>query len=361
MELKPWHIRQPLRIGAQLRSQPLFTILNSSVKFRLMEPLEKESPQNINERSGKGHMIRTKCPGCGKLKTEEERIEDGCLRAVTLEDGSKSFADLGLKDELLRGIEAFGLSEPSEIQQLAIPSLLQRDSMHIRHFSKSGKSLALAISALQLIDTTIPFFQVVILVAPHFKLEVLADEMQQLAAFMPDIKTLAISSPPNIRVVAEKMRAGPHHILIASPWKFRYFAETGGPMDSWEIQGLGMDFSKVKYVMFDDITEMAYSSVTGDERYRGFVKTIAENLNTDVNIVTTNCTTESEFEEALSAFRKCPRKVIAARATWYSETLPVYTLREEARRDHLMKGKSPGGYRFGNALPPDVKPEASNC
>jgi hypothetical protein len=133
--------------------------------------------------------------------------------------------------------------------------------MHTPHFSKCGKSLTLAISARQLIDTTIPTFQVVILAAPRFKPQELAAEIEQLAAFMPGVKLLAIAIPSPIWTAAGKIwTGGSHHILLVSPWKFSYLAETGGLIDRMEIQWLGLDFSKVKYLMFDDITEMTVSN-----------------------------------------------------------------------------------------------------
>jgi superfamily II DNA/RNA helicase len=77
--------------------------------------------------------------------------------SAAAEDTSKpervpTFDEMGLKDELLRGIYAYGFEKPTEIQGSVIPSLSARRDVIGQAQAGSGKTAAYAISILQAID-----------------------------------------------------------------------------------------------------------------------------------------------------------------------------------------------------------------
>lgn len=75
----------------------------------------------------------------------------------------ESFDDMNLKEELLRGIYAYGFEKPSAIQQRAImPCILKRDVI-AQAQSGTGKTATFSISILQQIDTSIRECQALIL------------------------------------------------------------------------------------------------------------------------------------------------------------------------------------------------------
>lgn len=74
-----------------------------------------------------------------------------------------SFENMGLKDELLRGIFACGFEVPSPIQQRGIePVVAGKDSI-VQAQSGSGKTATFAIAALQLVDTDCDDCQIIVL------------------------------------------------------------------------------------------------------------------------------------------------------------------------------------------------------
>ncbi|KAM3177316.1 translation initiation factor eIF4A [Hymenolepis weldensis] len=78
-------------------------------------------------------------------------------------DAVGSFDDLGLKDEVLRGIYQYGFERPSAIQQRAIlPCLLGRDVI-AQAQSGTGKTATFTISILQRIDPTVSQCQALVL------------------------------------------------------------------------------------------------------------------------------------------------------------------------------------------------------
>ncbi|KAF2473930.1 P-loop containing nucleoside triphosphate hydrolase protein [Lindgomyces ingoldianus] len=281
-------------------------------------------------------------------------------RVVVVEKGFKAFADMGLKSEILEGIESFGLSEPAEIQQLAIPHLLERKSLHIRHVSKSGKSLAIIIALLQLVDPTGPDFQITVLLRTREQVRQFADTMKKIASSMSGIHILDLH-PGKMR---EFFKTTGHQILVCSVGRFQYILEMEGLFDSWELHAMGVNLSKLRCLVFDDI-EYLGMEYKGLEELMG---TISEKLPTDLQIVTACAFALPELEEATTKLKKPPILIVSGKfnrtdispntdppnsppALQMGHQLPVYVLAEEFKRDHLMQSD---GYRFGAAL--DRKP-----
>jgi superfamily II DNA/RNA helicase len=71
--------------------------------------------------------------------------------------------DEGLKEELLRGIYAYGFENPARIQSLAIEQIIGGRELLAQSQSGTGKTGAFVISALQLIDEKLKAPQVIIL------------------------------------------------------------------------------------------------------------------------------------------------------------------------------------------------------
>jgi len=63
------------------------------------------------------------------------------------------FDDMGLKEEVLRGIYGYGFNKPSPIQMKGILPVIQGNDTIAQAQSGTGKTGAFTISALQIIDT----------------------------------------------------------------------------------------------------------------------------------------------------------------------------------------------------------------
>lgn len=74
-----------------------------------------------------------------------------------------SFDDMGLKEDILRGIYAYGMEEPSSIQKKAIKPGLEGRDLLIQSQSGTGKTGAFSITALNKIENEINKTQVLVL------------------------------------------------------------------------------------------------------------------------------------------------------------------------------------------------------
>jgi len=85
------------------------------------------------------------------------RIESNWNEVVT------SFDDMNLKDDLLRGIYAYGFEKPSAIQQRGIMPILADHDTIAQAQSGTGKTATFSISVLQQIDQKLKKTQALIL------------------------------------------------------------------------------------------------------------------------------------------------------------------------------------------------------
>jgi len=74
-----------------------------------------------------------------------------------------TFEGMGLKDDLLRGLYAYGFEKPSAIQQRAIVPMTSQRDVIAQAQSGTGKTAMISVSALQIIDTHVREVQVLIL------------------------------------------------------------------------------------------------------------------------------------------------------------------------------------------------------
>merc|ERR1719258_895678 len=84
-------------------------------------------------------------------KTVVQLTEDGTVE-TNYDEVIESFDDMGLKEDLLRGIYSYGFEKPSAIQQRAIkPLIMMRDTI-AQAQSGTGKTATFTIGLLQNID-----------------------------------------------------------------------------------------------------------------------------------------------------------------------------------------------------------------
>jgi translation initiation factor 4A len=116
-------------------------------------------------------------------KEEQEKGEgEGEEHTTNWDKVVTSFDDMGLRDDLLRGIYAYGFEKPSAIQQRGIMPILAGHDTIAQAQSGTGKTATFSISTLQLIDLKRKETQALIL-APTREL---AQQIQKVARALGD-------------------------------------------------------------------------------------------------------------------------------------------------------------------------------
>jgi translation initiation factor 4A len=128
---------------------------------------------------------------------------------------TETFDDMELREDLLRGIYAYGFEKPSAIQQKAVkPMMLGRDVI-AQAQSGTGKTATFAVGTLQKIDLNRKFCQALIL-APTREL---AQQIQKVVIALGDYmqaKCHACIGGTNVREDIRSLEAGVH-IVVGTP------------------------------------------------------------------------------------------------------------------------------------------------
>merc|ERR1712001_776595 len=102
------------------------------------------------------------------MATKDRRVIEEDLANVEFETSEEvealpTFDNMSIREELLRGIYAYGFEKPSAIQQRAIKPIVKGRDVIAQAQSGTGKTATFSISLLQSIDTTIRETQVLCL------------------------------------------------------------------------------------------------------------------------------------------------------------------------------------------------------
>jgi len=126
-----------------------------------------------------------------------------------------SFDDMDLKEDLLRGIYAYGFEKPSAIQQRGIVPILKQHDTIAQAQSGTGKTATFAIAILQRIDVKVPSCQALVL-APTREL---ASQIQKVIIALGDYlqtKVHACVGGTAVREDIRKLSEGVH-VVVGTP------------------------------------------------------------------------------------------------------------------------------------------------
>ena len=121
---------------------------------------------------------------------------------------------MNLKDDLLRGIYAYGFENPSNIQKQAIPILIDNRDLIAQAQSGCGKTGAFSIATLQQIDLSLNQTQALILVPTHELVKQIAGVIQQIGSFMQGLRVKTLIGGTNIRDDVRDMDKHTPHIIV---------------------------------------------------------------------------------------------------------------------------------------------------
>lgn len=156
-----------------------------------------------------------------------------------------TFKELGLKQELLDAVDKLGFTEPTKVQELAIPTILasQRDLIALAQ-TGTGKTGAFGLSALHQIDEKSDDVQVLVL-SPTRELAIqIARDLKDFAKYQKGVKTVAVYGGANISTQIKALRNG-CQVVIGTP---------GRMLDL--INRKQLDVRNVRTLVLDEADEM---------------------------------------------------------------------------------------------------------
>lgn len=153
--------------------------------------------------------------------------------------------DLNLKDDLLRGIYAYGFEQPSEIQKKTIGHIHNGSELIAQAQSGCGKTGAFSIGTLQSIDISSNTTQALILAPTHELAKQISTVITALGRMMDGLVVKTLLGGTSVQQESAELRKNPPHIVVGC---------TGRVYDM--IQRKNINTKTIKLFILDEADEM---------------------------------------------------------------------------------------------------------
>lgn len=150
-----------------------------------------------------------------------------------------------LKAEIVQALTEIGFQQPTEIQQKAIPFLLERDEDLIGLAQTgTGKTAAFSLPILETLNGTEELPQALI-ISPTRELALqIGNDIERYSKYLPNINSVTVYGGANIQEQIKKLRKQPK-IIIGTPGRINDLIKRG------ELQ-----LSQIKWLVLDEADEM---------------------------------------------------------------------------------------------------------
>ena len=214
------------------------------------ESSEKEEPElQAAEISLLNKLVRTHLVEV-KHDVDIQRNPNSPLYSV------KSFEELNLRPELLKGVYDMGFNSPSKIQETALPTLIADppQNMIAQSQSGTGKTAAFILASLSRVDTNLKYPHVLVL-SPTYELALqVGNVAQQMAKFIPNIEfCFAVRG---------------EHLPKGTKIKAQFIIGTPGKVFDWAMKFRFFELKKIKVFVLDEADVMISTQGYHDQSLR---------------------------------------------------------------------------------------------
>ncbi|KFM62051.1 Eukaryotic initiation factor 4A-II, partial [Stegodyphus mimosarum] len=230
-----------------------------------------------------------------------------------------NFDDMNLREELLRGIYAYGFEKPSAIQQRAIIPCIRGLDVIAQAQSGTGKTATFSIAILQKIDTNLRECQALIL-APTREL---AQQIQKVVIALGDYMNAqchACIGGTNVREDIRKLEMGVH-VVVGTP---------GRVFDMINRKALRTDH--IKIFVLDEADEML------SRGFKDQIYDVFRTLNSNIQVILLSATMPIDVLEVTKKFMREPVRILVKKEELTLEGIKQFYIsveREDWKLDTL--------------------------
>ncbi|MGI9014882.1 MAG: DEAD/DEAH box helicase [Phycisphaerales bacterium] len=203
-----------------------------------------------------------------------------------------TFAELGLRESLVKGLEKRGYVHPTGIQAVLIPHILAGRDVLGQAKTGTGKTAAFALPVINTIDIDAGVQSLIL--APTRELAVqIAREMREFARFTP-VHITPIFGGAHRRRQIDHLRKNPH-IVVGTPGRVQ------------DLQAAGeLDFSCLRSVVLDEVDRML------DIGFRDDIRRILKLIQQKHQTIFVSATISPEIETLARQFMNNPEKIVSS-------------------------------------------------
>ncbi|MGB5419170.1 DEAD/DEAH box helicase [Algibacter sp.] len=203
-----------------------------------------------------------------------------------------TFKDLGLNDDLLQAITDLGFEKPSEVQEKAIPILLESETDLVALAQTgTGKTAAFGFPMLEKIDIDSRTTQGLILSPTRELCLQITNEMKLYGKYCKGLNVVAVYGGSSIQDQAREIKRGAQ-IIVATPGRMKDM-----------IKRRLVDISKIQYAVLDEADEMLNMGFKED------ITDILSHTPEDKNTWLFSATMPREVATIAKKFMKSPQEI----------------------------------------------------
>jgi translation initiation factor 4A len=200
--------------------------------------------------------------------------------------------DFELKDDLLRGIYAYGFENPSEIQKKAILPIISGNDTIAQAQSGTGKTGAFSISTLQRIDVTKKELQGLIIAPTHELAKQISSVISSIGNSIKGLNIKTMIGGTSVQQDIADMNENPPHIIVGC---------AGRIYDM--IRRKNINANTIKLFVLDEADEML-SGAFKDQIYNIF-----QHFNSNIQVAIFSATMPEEILTLSNKFMRDPVKI----------------------------------------------------
>lgn len=215
-----------------------------------------------------------------------------------------TFQELGLNEDLLKGITDLGFETPSEVQEKAIPILLneEKDLVALAQ-TGTGKTAAFGFPMLQKIDIDSRTTQGLILSPTRELCLQITNEMKAYGKYCKGLNVVAIYGGSSITDQAREVKRGAQ-VIVATPGRMK-------DMISRRL----VDITKIQYAVLDEADEMLNMGFKED------ITDILSGTPEDKNTWLFSATMPKEVATIAKKFMKSPQEITVGHKNESTDTV----------------------------------------
>lgn len=155
-----------------------------------------------------------------------------------------NYSELNVPEQIHKAVERMGFTEMTEVQEKAIPPMMEGKDIIAKAPTGTGKTCAFGIPLILGLDQSRNYPQAVVMAPTRELAHQITEDLQDLAHFYPDIRVVTVYGGANIQKQIEKLKKGAQ-IVVATPGRLQD-----------HMNRRTVDLSHVTTVVLDEADEM---------------------------------------------------------------------------------------------------------
>lgn len=155
-----------------------------------------------------------------------------------------NYSELNVPEEIHKAVARMGFTELTEVQEKAIPPMLEGRDIIAKAPTGTGKTCAFGIPLILELDQTKKYPQAVVMAPTRELAQQITGDLEDLAHFYPEIRIVTVYGGANMQKQIDKLKKGPQ-IVVATPGRLQD-----------HMNRRTVDLSHVTTVVLDEADEM---------------------------------------------------------------------------------------------------------